>query len=306
MNNIHIHQFAEELRLRNYAERTIHDYTLNVKEFFSYLADEESVNSINEIRPDHIRSYQLHNQNKVCRYNKPMTTKSICTKMNSTKAFFRLMFESGLIRNDLEGCIKLPRIKNRAPQNIPDEKEIAEFLDSVVPSSIITLRDRTILEILYSTGLRNSELRNLAIDNLDIQAQKFYIKAGKGGESRTVSIGEWLVPLIQKYLELSRPHFINNETNILFPSKNGLVLTKGNLRDMVRKYALKFGISKRITPHTFRHCCTTHLLKAGCDLRYVQLHLGHRDIKSTIIYTDLITEDIKEAHAKYHPRQKEL
>lgn len=302
--NIHIHQFAEELRLRSYAERTVHDYTLNVKDFFGYLQAEEYVNSLNEIRPDHIRSYQLFHQNKVSRYNKQMDTRSICTKMNSIKVFFRLMHESGLIRNDLEGCIKLPRIKNRAPHNIPDEREIAEFLDSVVPDSPITLRDRTILEVLYSTGIRNTELRNLTVDNLDLQAQKVFIKKGKGGKSKTVCIGEWLIPLLQRYLEHSRPHFVKNGSNVLFPSKRGRIITVGNLRDMVLKYAQKFGTAKNITPHTFRHCCAKHLLQAGCDLRYVQEHLAHADIKSTIVYTELLTEDIKKAHSQFHPRQK--
>jgi integrase/recombinase XerD len=300
--SIQIQQFAETMRLKNYAERTIQDYTLNVKDFFKYLTEEEYLKNVDDIRPDHIRSYHLHLQERVF-HNKVMTQKSIRTKMGSVKAFFKLMNESGLIRNNLESCIILPRLKVNPPKNLPSVKEIIEYLDSVVPNNPITSRDRTILELLYASGIRNAELRKLKINNLDLNEQKLFID-GKGGTNRLVSIGEWLIPFFTKYLSDSRLHFAHNGTDLLFPSKNGRTITQANLRDLVRKYAVRMGTSKRITPHTFRHCCATHLLKGGCDIRFVQQHLGHIDIKSTILYTHLLTDDLKDAHSKYHPRQR--
>ncbi len=159
------------------------------------------------------------------------------------------------------------------------------------------------LGLLYATGIRNAELRNLKIGHLDLKEQKVYVE-GKGGNNRLVAIGEWLLPLFTKYFSESRPYFATNGTDLLFPSKNGKTITQTNLRDLVRKYAIRMGTSKRITPHTFRHCCATHLLKNGCGISHVKDHLGHTDIKSTTIYLHLVTDDLKEAHLKYHPRQK--
>jgi integrase/recombinase XerD len=300
--SIQIQQFTETMRLKNYAEKTIQDYTFNVKDFFKYLTEEEYLKNVDDIRPDHIRSYHLHLQKRVF-HNKNMTNKSIRTKMGSLKMFFKLMYGSGLIRNNLESCIVLPNVKSNPPKNLPSVKEIIEYLDSVVPKNSITLRDRTILELLYATGIRNSELRKLKVEHLDLNEQKIFIKA-KGDEKRLVAIGEWLLPLFTKYLAESRQEFAKNGTDLLFPSKNGRIITKANLRDLVRKYAIRMGTSKRITPHTFRHCCATHLLKGGCDIRFVQQHLGHADMKSTTLYTHLLTDDLKEAHSKYHPRQR--
>jgi integrase/recombinase XerD len=158
--SIQIQQFAETMRLKNYAERTIQDYTLNVKDFFKYLTEEEYLKNVDDIRPDHIRSYHLHLQERVF-HDKVMTKNSIRTKMGSVKAFFKLMNESGLIRNNLESCIILPRLKANPPKNLPSVREIIEYLDSVVPNNPITSRDRTILELLYASGIRNAELRKL-------------------------------------------------------------------------------------------------------------------------------------------------
>lgn len=303
LGNLQVHQFQEQMKLRGYAERTIRDYGLNVGYFINYLTDEEYLKEIDEVRQDHIRSYHIGLQAREIK-GKPFSKKTIRTKMGAVKVFFKLMHEGGFIKENLEGCIAIPRIKSEAPKNIPSAKEIAEFLDSVVPDRPITIRDRTILELLYATGIRNGELRRLTIGDLDLQDQKLYIDKAKGGKNKVVPIGEWLVPFFSKYLNEVRSLFSFNGTNLLFPSKSGKQITQANLRDMVKKYAVRMGTAKRITPHTFRHCLCTHLLKAGLDIRYVQRVAGHADIKSTMAYTHLITDDLQEKHTQYHPRQK--
>lgn len=302
-SNLEVHQFREQMRLKNYAERSIKDYGLNVGYFLRYLADEEYLKELDEIRPEHIRSYHVSLQSREGK-GKPFTKRTISTRMGAVKTFLKLMHEGGFIREDLEGRIKIPRIKSEAPKNIPSEKEIAELLDSVVPDKPIRIRDRAILELLYATGLRNAQLRRLTVGDLDLQDQKLFIDKFKGANNKVVPIGEWLLPFLLKYLNEARSLFASNGTDLLFPSKNGRLITQANLRDMIRKYRLRMGTAKRITPHTFRHCAATHLLKAGLDVRYVQKFLGHADIKSTLVYTHLITDDLQEKHTQYHPRQK--
>ena len=303
-SNIQIHQFEEQLRIKNYAQRSITDYCNNIREFYYYLSEEEYVFSADDIRSDHIKSYQLYMNTKVYK-GKKLTQKSISTKLGAVKTFFKIMAGSNLIRNDLSSCVTLPQLPKCSVKNIPSAKEMCEFLDTVEPVSPITKRDRTILELLYSVGLRSSEIRRLKLSHLDMQERPLWIGKAKKGSDRLVPLGEWLVPLLDDYLQNARSEFAKNGTDLLFPSKNGREITKGNLRDIVKKYAERADMSKIISPHVFRSCTATHLLDSGADIRKVQLLLGHVDIKSTQVYLKQTYSSLKEAHFKYHPRQKD-
>jgi integrase/recombinase XerD len=129
---------------------------------------------------------------------------------------------------------------------------------------------------------------------------------GKGSKDRIVPVGDWVMPYLREYLEVARPKLVNprEPIDLLFLSKNGRMITNCNLNDLVRKYCKRAGIEKRITPHSFRHACATHLLKGGADIRYVQELLGHADLSSTQIYTHIDISFLKKAHSKYHPRER--
>jgi integrase/recombinase XerD len=179
------------------------------------------------------------------------------------------------------------------------------LIESVLPTNPLSIRDRCIVELLYATGLRNQELRTLPVGNVDLTEKTLFV-TGKGSKDRIVPVGDWVMPYLLEYLEAARPKLINlrEPTELLFVSKNGRMITEANLGDMIKKYARKIGLDIPITPHSFRHACATHLLKGGADIRYVQELLGHSDLSSTQIYTQLDISFLKQAHKKYHPRER--
>ena len=172
-------------------------------------------------------------------------------------------------------------------------------------SNPLTLRDRALLELLYATGLRSEEVRAALLENFD-RTEKTLFVTGKGAKDRIVPVGDWVMPYLLEYLEVGRPKLINprDPSALLFVSKTGRQITTANLGDLLRKYAEKAGLDMRITPHTIRHACATHLLKGGADIRYVQELLGHVDLSSTQIYTKIDITFLKQAHKKYHPRER--
>jgi integrase/recombinase XerD len=148
-------------------------------------------------------------------------------------------------------------------------------------------------------------VRTLTVDSFDITEKTFLVK-GKGGRDRIVPVGDWVIPYLMEYLTASRPRLINSRepSDLLFVSKNGRRIINCNLNTLIGKYAKKAGLESRITPHSFRHACATHLLKAGADIRYVQELLGHAQLSTTQIYTKIDITTLKAAHKKYHPRER--
>lgn len=303
MLDIAVHQFAECLKGAHYSHTTIRDYCDSVKDLFKFLSDEECLTDIRDIREEHLRSYQLSMQDKLCKGRK-LSRKTIRTRLGALRCFFRQMLEANHLRIALDQCIKLPKIQEHIPFNLPTVDEVCELLDSITPDSAIESRDRAMLELLYSTGMRSKEIRSLPLNAIDLSEMKVRVEGkGKGKKYRVVPIGEWVIPFLRDYLQEYRASIAGN-SELLFPSKNGRMITKANLGDLIKKYAEKNNLTKRITPHTFRHCCATHLLESGADLRMIQKLLGHEDIKSTQRYLNSLTNHLQAVHLQFHPRQK--
>lgn len=298
---LQIHQFAEQMRLQNYSDKSIADYVFHVRDLFKYLTEEESVQSADNIRIDHINSFHLYLKKREYR-GKPLGIKSIRTKLNAVKLFFKLLAGSGLIRNDISGSITLPNVPKNVLKAIPTVKEMGELLDNITPDTPIRKRDRLILELFYGTGLRSKELRSLKMNQIDLSERILLVKKAKRDGNRIIPLGEWLLPLFQDYLDNARPLFAVNGSDLVFPSKNGKMITFGNLRDLIKKYADQIGMTKTISPHTFRACFASHQLDSGSDLRTIQLLLGHADLKSTQHYLRNTFTALREAHLKFHPR----
>ena len=169
----------------------------------------------------------------------------------------------------------------------------------------LELRDRAILEVLYSTGLRNMELRNLTLFDADLKGGLLRIRDGKRKKERIVPLGECAVRHLRRYLRNGRPHLAQSSSQtLLFVSKNGRQITSANLIWIVKKYLKRTKIGKEITPHSFRHSCATHMLKGKADLRHIQELLGHASVQTTQIYTKVELSNLKEVHRRCHPRQK--
>lgn len=220
-------------------------------------------------------------------------TRSIVRAISALRGFFNFLIRDGIMtKNPLED-VEIPRFATPIPQ-VLSEQEVIKLLDLPAGARTST-RDKTILELLYATGLRVSELIKLKKSDVNIEAG-FLIASGKRSKERIVPLGTYSREAIKEYLEKEKP-----KGTLLFPNKRGRPLTRQAIWKLIRKYGLQMENS-HISPHTMRHTFATHLLEGGADLRSVQLLLGHEDISTTQIYTHVDSKRLKEVHKKYHPR----
>ena len=306
MDKIKLHQFAEKLELRGYAKRTIFEYCDYVRRFLLYLEEKESVETLDEVLPNHISAWHGHLRFVSLRNGSYMSNGTIRTRLIALKMFYRIMRDEKLVGQDYAPLVVLPKEIKSLPRHVPSEAQMSALLDSVRPLTPLTIRDRCMLELLYATAIRNEELRTLTMGAVDFMEQTLFIK-GKGSKDRIVPLGEWVIPYLKEYLVKARPLLISsrNPTDVLFVSKSGRVLTGRALSWIVGHYCKKAGIADRITPHGLRHACATHLLAHGADIRYVQELLGHERLTTTQIYTKIDISQLKKAHSAFHPRERQ-
>lgn len=233
---------------------------------------------------------------------KGLAAATIARKMAAIKAFYRFMTAEGymdanpaeVVEAGTKG-IKLPRVLS--------EDEVVRLLNQPDITSAEGFRDRTMLEVLYATGMRVSELINLTLERVDLN-MKYIIAFGKGSKERIVPLGSVAAEFLQQYLEKVRPKLTHagRNTNIVFLAFGGHELTRQRFWQIIRAYGRKANINKALTPHILRHSFATHLLDNGADLRSVQELLGHSDISTTQIYTHLTNKRLRDIYAKAHPR----
>lgn len=233
---------------------------------------------------------------------KGLAAATIARKLAAIKAFYRFMTAEGymdanpaeVVEAGTKG-IKLPRVLS--------EDEVVRLLNQPDITTAEGFRDRTMLEVLYATGMRVSELINLTLERVDLN-MKYIIAFGKGSKERIVPLGSVAAEFLQQYLEKVRPKLTHEDrnTNIVFMAFGGHELTRQRFWQIIRAYGRKANINKALTPHILRHSFATHLLDNGADLRSVQELLGHSDISTTQIYTHLTNKRLRDIYAKAHPR----
>jgi integrase/recombinase XerD len=219
----------------------------------------------------------------------------------SIRGFYRFLVQEGIIRQDPTRRVELPKTGLKLPDVLSVE-EVQQLLDTPDPKTPLGARDAAMIELLYAAGLRVSELINLKQQDINLEAG-FVRVFGKGSKERIVPIGNYARQTITHYTETSRKKLLKNSISAwLFVARAGRPMTRQGFWKLLRRYALKSGLKKKITPHSLRHSFATHLLEGGADLRAVQVMLGHVDISTTQIYTHVAREHLKQMHAKYHPR----
>jgi integrase/recombinase XerD len=198
----------------------------------------------------------------------------------------------------------LPRRPDSIPRNILNKKEISTLLSAPNLETPLGIRDRAIFELLYSSGIRAGELRNLTLDDLDINHGELRINRGKGAKDRIVPLGEVASDYLEFYLKEARPKLAPSAQTALFVTKSGRKLGKTDLSDLTERYRARAGMKKYFTPHSLRHTCATHLLKGKADIRQIQEILGHASIANTQIYTRVEVTDLKKVLKNCHPRER--
>lgn len=298
-----VERFKEYLEVRKYSRRTVPDYCTYVRRFFAYL-EERGIRSLGEVSREVVQAYQTH-LFTVKRKGKPLSVESQQHHLVALKAFFRFLVTHDYLLADPAADLELPRRKKGLPRGIMTQKEVVRILEQPDLATPLGLRDRAILELLYSSGIRNEELRTLSALDVDVGAGSVLIREGKNAKSRLVPLGEVAGSWVSRYLEASRPLLaLDPEEKRLFVSKNGRPMTSSNLIVMVKKYVRKAQVKKAVTPHAFRHTCATHLLKGKADLRYIQELLGHASVATTQIYTKVEVSDLRRVHQRCHPRER--
>ena len=287
MKNENLEQFKKYLtNEKNYSIHTVKNYEKDIEQFILFSKELEKVDE------KKIREYLEFLSKK---YSKNSTIRKIIALRN----FFRFLIKNKKILKNPFEYILTPKKEKRIP-GVLTENEVKTLLDSIPCDNFFSLRDRVIMELLYSSGIRVNELVNLNINDVDFFNEEIKV-TGKGNKERIVPVGSVAINFLQKYVKE-----LKNKTNtkILFINKNKGRLTTRAVEMIVKSYAKKAGILKRVTPHTLRHSFATHLLDRGADLRSVQELLGHSNLSTTQIYTHLSIQKLKKEYEKAHPRAK--
>ena len=227
--------------------------------------------------------------------------RSTARQLSSFRRFFRYLMRESLIREDPTAQIAMPKIGRSLPKSLTEE-EVEALLAAPVVRDPLGNRDRTMLEVLYATGLRVSELVNLRYEQINLNQGVIRV-LGKGNRERLIPLGDEAVRWLTEFVHGARDEILlERQTDYLFPTRRGARMTRQAFWHIIKRYARKAGIAKGLSPHTLRHAFATHLLNHGADLRVVQILLGHSDLSTTQIYTHVASERMKDLHSRQHPR----
>jgi integrase/recombinase XerD len=227
--------------------------------------------------------------------------RSTARQLSSFRRFFRYIMREGMRDNDPTADIEMPRIGRSLPKTLTED-EVDALLHAPTSEEPLGFRDRAMLELLYATGLRVSELINLKQSQVNFNQGVLRI-VGKGDRERLIPLGDESQRWLRDFIDGPRMEILlERQTDYLFPTRRGDRMTRQAFWHIIKRYAQKAGISKKLSPHSLRHAFATHLLNRGADLRVVQLLLGHSDLSTTQIYTHVARERLKELHGRHHPR----
>ncbi len=227
--------------------------------------------------------------------------RSTARQLSSFRRFFRFLVREGVVREDPTAQIAMPRIGRSLPKSM-SEPEVESLLAAPLVSDPLGHRDRAMLEVLYATGLRVSELVSLKVTQVNVQQGVIRV-LGKGNRERLIPLGEEAVRWLQAFVAGPRGEILlDRNTDSLFPTRRGDRMTRQAFWHIIKRYARKAGVDRELSPHTLRHAFATHLLNHGADLRVVQMLLGHSDLSTTQIYTHVARERMKDLHSQHHPR----
>ena len=232
--------------------------------------------------------------------SKLIGSNSQARRVSALKSFFNFLIFENYCQDSPADLIEAPKIGRKLPQ-ILNPNEIEKILDGIELNKSQGQRNRAIIETLYGSGLRVSELVDITLSNIFIKENIIRVN-GKGGKQRLIPLGSYSKKFIQIYIDEIRPFEKIKDEDILFLNRNGKKMSRAMIFTIIRNAAKKVGIKKKISPHTFRHSFATHLLENGADLRTIQLLLGHESIITTEIYTHLDNKHLKKVMEKFHPR----
>ncbi|MBL7196513.1 MAG: tyrosine recombinase XerC [Candidatus Omnitrophica bacterium] len=287
-----IEKFLRYLEIeKNVSNHTILNYKLDLRDFKKFLQDKPA----EEVDYLTLRKYLVYLKEN------NLSNRTISRRISCLRSFYKFLFREGLIKNNPVLMLSTPKQDKMLPIFLTED-EVTRLIETPGTDTLSGLRDRAIIETLYSTGMRVSELVSLNIDNIDFIGATLKV-LGKGKKERMLPIGDQALKAINKYLSNRNSlKKAKKETKILFLNKNNRRLSDRGVRKIINKHIHTASLKSGISPHTLRHSFATHLLNRGADLRSVQELLGHANLSTTQIYTHLTTDKLKSVYQKAHPR----
>jgi integrase/recombinase XerD len=295
VNDKLIDSFADSLWLsEGLARNTLESYRRDVRQFDAWL--DKRGKALTAADENDLREYLVHQVAE--RKSAPRTSARL---VSSLKRLFAWLLREDIIQHDPSGDIESPKLPRSLPKSL-SEQEVEKLLAAPDIDAPLGLRDKAMLETLYASGLRVTELVSLRIAQVSLDMGVLRI-LGKGAKERLTPLGQEAIEWIARYQKQARPELLGaKKSDALFVTGRGTAMTRQSFWHLIKRHAFHAGIKQNISPHTLRHAFATHLINHGADLRVVQLLLGHSDITTTQIYTHVALERLKQLHAKHHPR----
>ena len=294
-------RFLEWMRIRNYSDRTTENREVYLRYFFDW-CEERGVSCPQDVTKPIIERYQRYLFHYRKKDGEPLSTRSQHTRITPVRAYFKWLAKENHILYNPASDIELPRQEQRLPRYVLTQSEVELILNQADITTDTGIRDRAIMETLYSTGMRRMEVINLTLQDLDIERGTVMIRQGKGKKDRMVPIGERALAWIIKYRDQVRPNLaIAEDDGTLFLSNLGEAFTRNRMSQLVRDYVNAANTGKTGSCHLFRHTMATLMLENGADIRFIQAMLGHEDLATTEIYTHVAIDKLKAVHQATHP-----
>ena len=279
---------------RGLAPNTRASYSADLLKFLTYLKD-RGISDWSQVRYSEVMGFLSQSQEQ------GLAPRSRARLLSALRGFFKFMVRDNYLRESPVATLTSPRLRRQLP-SVFSIAEIERLLARPNTKLPLGQRDAAMLELLYGSGLRVSELVTLTLGRVNLEVG-FLVVLGKGSKERIVPVGEAATEAVRHYVLESRPRLLKGRmTETLFVTNRGAAMTRQGFWKLIKKYGREAGLKKELTPHSLRHSFATHLLERGADLRSVQMMLGHADISTTQIYTHVARERLREVHKKYHPR----
>ena len=288
-------QFLSYLTVeKGLAKKTLEAYSHDLNRFLNYL-QEKKIEDVLEVTKLDVRAFLLTLKAK------KLSNKTVVRNLVAIRTFFRFLTQEGKLESNPVEDLESPQLAKTLPE-ILSLQEVEQLLETPKPQTPLGIRDRSMLEMLYATGMRVSELVSLQMNQLNLEGG-YVLLLGKGSKERAVPIGGEAIKRVSDYLKGARQKLSKGkESPFLFLNRSGRKMSRQVFWKNIKSYGRRAGIRKKITPHLLRHSFASHLLARGADLRSVQMLLGHADISTTQIYTHVTGERLKQVHKRHHPR----
>jgi integrase/recombinase XerD len=296
-----VHQYFDWMLTVGYSEATVESRVNDMRDFFNW-CKERSINRCNEVSKKIIERYRRHMYHYRKSDGQPLCAKTQSHRLVAIRGFFKWLSKNNYVLYNPAADIELPRVGSPLPRNVLSVEEVEAVMNEVDLESPYGLRDRAILETLYSTGTRRRELTNLTLNDLNLSRGTLLIRAGKWRKDRLIPIGERAQFWVDRYIREKRPRLVvEPDEGYLFLNRQGEMMNYKYLGFLVSRYVSSADIGKRGSCHLFRHTMATMMLEGGADIRFIQQMLGHSKLETTQIYTKVAISKLKEIHAKTHP-----